>query len=230
MGLHYDGINAFAAAVDVAVALRELEQVLRDRRSALEFSSASDRAGESIMLVGGVSGGGTNFNIVPAEFGFTVDRRPNADEDYGEARQELLALLASARERGVDLDWEVLQDAPSAVTPIGSEFVQAVAGAVSAVTGALPTVTCCPGVLEARVYAQLQIPAVAFGPGVIERMHGPEEDVPIANLVDAAAIYAEVADKARPRADRVALGAAPSGDAAQGNGASSPSRLIAKRR
>jgi acetylornithine deacetylase/succinyl-diaminopimelate desuccinylase-like protein len=28
---------------------------------------------------------------------------------------------------------------------------------------------------------------------VIERMHGPDEDVPIANLVDAAAIYAEVA-------------------------------------
>jgi succinyl-diaminopimelate desuccinylase len=193
VGLHYEGVNAFAGAVDVAVALRELERAVRQRRSALRFSSDSDRAAESIMLVGGVSGGGTNFNIVPAEFSFTVDRRPNADESYEEAKRELLALLASHRERGVDLDWQVLQDAPSAVTRADSEFVHTVAGAVTAVTGTMPTPTCCPGVLETRVYHQLGIPAVAFGPGVIEQMHGPGEDVPVANLVDAAAIYAEVA-------------------------------------
>src|SRR5215216_6969893 len=193
VGLHYEGVNAFAAAVDVALALREFEQVLRGRRSALEFSSSSRRAGESIMLVGGDSGGGTNFNIVPEEFSFTVDRRPNADENYDEAKRELLALLASPRERGVDLDWQVLQDAPSAVTPAGGDFVQSVAGAVTAITGAMPTVTCCPGVLEIRVYDGLGIPAVAFGPGLIERMHGPDEDVPIANLGTAAAIYTEVA-------------------------------------
>jgi succinyl-diaminopimelate desuccinylase len=193
VGLHYEGVNAFAAAVDVAVSLRELEEVVSERRCALEFSSPADRARESIMLVGGVSGGGTNFNIVPAEFSFTVDRRPNPDESYDEAKRELLALLASARARGVDLDWQVLQDAPSAVTPAGGHFVQAVAGAVTEVTGAIPTVTCCPGVLETRVYGRLGIPAVAFGPGLIERMHSPDEDVPIANLVDAAAIYASVA-------------------------------------
>jgi succinyl-diaminopimelate desuccinylase len=194
VGLHYEGVNAFAAAVDVAVALRELEQVLRERKSALAFSSLDERAGESIMLVGGVSGGGTNFNIFPAEFSFTIDRRPNADEDYDEAKRELLALLASLRERGIELDWQVLQDAPSAVTPANDDFVRTVARAVTRVTGgATPTVTCCPGVLETRIYDRLGVPAVAFGPGLIERMHGPDEDVPIANLIDAAAIYAEVA-------------------------------------
>ncbi len=193
VGLHYEGVNAFAGAVEVAATLGELEQALRERRSGLEFSSPSDRSAESIMLVGGVSGGDTNFNIVPAEFSFTVDRRPNPEENYDEAKRELLDLLASARDGGVELDWEVLQDAPSAVTPAGSDFVQAVAGAVTAVTGSAPTVTCCPGVLETRVYHQLGIPAVAFGPGLIERMHGPDEDVPIANLVDASAIYAELA-------------------------------------
>jgi succinyl-diaminopimelate desuccinylase len=193
VGLHYEGVNAFAGAVEVAAALGELEHALRERRSGLEFSSPSERAAESIMLVGGVSGGGTNFNIVPAEFSFTVDRRPNPEENYDEAKQELLDVLASARDGGVELDWKVLQDAPSAVTPAGSDFVQAVAEAVTAVIGTAPTVTCCPGVLETRVYDQLGIPAVAFGPGLIERMHGPDEDVPIANLVDAAAIYAELA-------------------------------------
>lgn len=193
VGLHYEGVNAFEAAIDVTLALRELAQRLRKRVSVLDFASSNPRAAESIMLVGGLSGGGTNFNIVPAEFSFTVDRRPNADEDYDEAKKELLALLASARARGVDLDWQILQDAPSAVTPTGSDFVTTVAAAVTAVTGTPPTVTCCPGVLEVRVYDQLGIPAVAFGPGLIDRMHDPDEDVPIPNLVAAAAIYADVA-------------------------------------
>lgn len=193
VGLHYEGVNAFAAAVDVTLALRELERALRERLSPLDFSSSDPRAAESIMLVGGISGGGTNFNIVPAEFSFTVDRRPNADEDYDEAKRELVAVLESVRAGGVDLDWQVLQDAPSAVTPTGSDFVGKVAAAVAEVTGTPPTLTCCPGVLEVRVYDQLGIPAVAFGPGLIERMHGPDEDVPIPNLVAAAAIYADVA-------------------------------------
>lgn len=190
VGLHYEGVNAFDAAVDVVLSLRGLEQALRERKSALAFSSADPRAAESIMLVGGVVRGGTNFNIVPDELSFTVDRRPNADESYDDAREEILGLLQAAR---ADLSWEVLQDARSAVTPGESDLVRAVAGAAAAVTGRAPSVTCCPGVLETRVYNRLGIPAVAFGPGLIERMHAPDEDVPVANLVEAARIYAKVA-------------------------------------
>jgi succinyl-diaminopimelate desuccinylase len=191
VGLHYEGVNAFAAGVDVALALRGLERALRERKSALDFGSSDGRADESIMLVGGVAGGGTNFNIVPDEFSFTVDRRPNPDEDYDDAKQELLDLLAGFAAEGVSIEWEVLQDAPSAVTPADGEFVRTVAAAVAAAAGTPPTVTCCPGVLEIRVYDRSGIPAVAFGPGLIDKMHSPDEDVPIANLVAAATIYAE---------------------------------------
>jgi succinyl-diaminopimelate desuccinylase len=192
-GLHYEGRNAFAAAVDVVLALRELEQELRERTSTFTFAASHPRAAESIMLVGGVSGGGTNFNIVPDQFTFTIDRRPNADEDYEEAKRELLAVLETARQRGADIDREVLQDARSAVVPTESDFVQAVAGTVARVTGTAPSVTCRPGVLETRLYSRLGIPAVAFGPGLIERMHAPNEDVPIDNLTAATKIYADVA-------------------------------------
>jgi succinyl-diaminopimelate desuccinylase len=193
VGLHYEGVNAFAAGVDVAVALQELEQVLRERKSMLTFSSPDPRASESIMLVGGVAAGGTNFNIVPDRFTFTIDRRPNADESYDEVKKELLTLLEAAGDRGVDLEWEILQDARSAVTSVDDPFVQTLAAAVAERTDAAPSITCCPGVLEIRVYRRLGIPAVAFGPGLAERMHSPHEDVPIANLVDATAIYADVA-------------------------------------
>ena len=83
-----------------------------------------------------------------------------------------MAILESARADGVDLSWEVLQDARCG-EPSESDFVQAVAGAAAAVTGPAPSVTCCPGVLETRVYSRLGIPAVAFGPGLIDRMHSP---------------------------------------------------------
>jgi succinyl-diaminopimelate desuccinylase len=192
-GLHYEGRNAFAAAVDVVLALRELEQGLRGRKSSLTFAAGDPRAAESIMLVGGVSGGGTNFNIVPDRFSFTIDRRPNAEEDFEEAKGELLAILAGAQERNGDVAWEVLQDARSAVTPAESAFVQAVAAAVGSVTGAAPSVTCCPGVLETRIYNRLGVPAVAFGPGLIDQMHEPDEYVPIENLAAAVSVYVQVA-------------------------------------
>jgi succinyl-diaminopimelate desuccinylase len=193
VGLHYEGENAFAAAVDVVLALRELERRLPERRSELAFTSDDARAAESIMLVGGVSGGGTNSNIVPDEFSFTVDRRPNADEDYDEAKGEVVAVLEAARARNIAIEWEVLQEARGAVTPAESEFVQAVAAGVARATGTAPSVTCCPGVLETRVYHRLGVPAVAFGPGLMERMHGPDEDVPVENLVAAARAYTAVA-------------------------------------
>ena len=195
VGLHYEGVNAFAGAVDAATALRGLEHELGERKSALAFGSSDPSAAQSIMLVGGLAGGGTNFNIVPNRFSFTIDRRPNPDEDYEAAKQELLALLESLREGGLDLDWEVLQDAAGALIPADGDFVCTVVAAVAEVTGSEPVPTCCPGVLETRVYNRLGIPAVAFGPGLIERMHGPDEDVPVANLGAAARTYSAVARK-----------------------------------
>jgi succinyl-diaminopimelate desuccinylase len=197
VGLHYEGVNAFAGAVDVALALRGLETALRGRRSGLAFASDDPRAAESILLAGGLAAGGTSFNVVPAGFSFTVDRRPNPEEDFDEAKAELVALLEACRGRGIDVGWEVLQDARSAVTPAADGLVEAVAASVEAVTGARPSVTCSPGVLEIRVYRRLGIPAVAFGPGLIEEMHGPGERVPVANLVAAARIYAEAATRVR---------------------------------
>ncbi|HUJ56744.1 MAG TPA: ArgE/DapE family deacylase [Gaiellaceae bacterium] len=193
VGLHYDGSNAFTSATDLVQELRTLEHTLQSRESALTFGSPNPRARESIMLIGGVADGGTNFNIVPDRFSFTIDRRPNPDEDYDAARRELLGLLDVARTNGLNLEWEVLQDAVSAVTPPDHDFVDTVATAIADVTGNRPLPTCCPGVLETRIYSRLGIPAVAFGPGLIDKMHSPDEDVPAANLSAAARIYAAIA-------------------------------------
>jgi succinyl-diaminopimelate desuccinylase len=193
VGLHYEGRNAFLDAADAVAALRRLEADLEERRCALPFASTDPRASESIMLVGGIAGGGTNFNVVPDAFHFTIDRRPNPDEDFEAAKDEVLAVLHGIRRRGIELDWEVLQDAPSSATAADDPFVRTVAAAAETTVGVPVPLSCCPGVLETRVYAAAGVPAVAFGPGLIDQMHGPDEYVPAANLAAAAAVYVEVA-------------------------------------
>jgi succinyl-diaminopimelate desuccinylase len=192
VGLHYEGRNAFLDALALVSTLQPLQEALRERQSTFAFASSHPRAPESIMLVGGFAGGGANFNIVPDEFSFTIDRRPNADEDYAEAKGELLAALEAAR-REIEIEWEVLQDAESSLTPRDDPFVTTVADAAAQATGNPPSLTCCPGVLETRVYRAAGIPAVAFGPGLIDQMHGRAEEVPVPNLVAASKTYVAVA-------------------------------------
>ena len=193
VGLHYEGSNAFETALQAVSALQPLQEALRDRLSHLAFASEHPRARESIMLVGGLAEGGTSFNVIPERFSFTIDRRPNPEEDYDEATAELEQALQAAKRRGVRIVWHVLQDARSAYTPPDSPLARTLADAVGAVTGERPSLTCCPGVLEIRVYHVLGIPALAFGPGLMESMHKPDEHVPVENLAAAAEIYARTA-------------------------------------
>ena len=48
----------------------------------------------------------------------------------------------------------------------------------------------CPGLLEIRFYAQKEIPAFAYGPGLLTISHGPGEYVEIDNIMKHTAIYA----------------------------------------
>jgi succinyl-diaminopimelate desuccinylase len=62
----------------------------------------------------------------------------------------------------------------------------------------------CPGVLETRWYAELGIPAFAYGAGRLEVAHGPDEFIDEAAMRRCAAVYAlfpgEVATATRPPA------------------------------
>ncbi len=53
-----------------------------------------------------------------------------------------------------------------------------------------PSFAMCPGLLETRFYAQAGVPALAYGPGMLEVSHGPNESVSIDALVGSIASYA----------------------------------------
>ena len=188
VGLQYEGVNAFDNMVVVANALTKLKHEVEERSTA--FNIEPDAARRSILMLGGRCEGGTNFNLVPGECSFTVDRRINPEERLSVEKERLLEVLNEVRDSGIDLEIELLQEGESAGVSENNPVARALTGNVRRITGSSPRFEMCPGLLEIRFYAANGIPAFAYGPGILSVSHGPAEYVPIKNIVDCAGIYA----------------------------------------
>ena len=149
-----------------------------------------DPARRSILMMGGRSEGGSNFNLVPERFSFTVDRRINPEEDLEIEKQRLFALLETLKQDKIDLDVETLQEGESAGVSENDPVAQVLARNIEAVTGERSKFEMCPGLLETRFYARKGIPAFAYGPGLLSVSHGPNEFVKVEDIHKCAAVYA----------------------------------------
>lgn len=188
VGLHYCGINAFERMLVAANALLELKAEVESRST--DFGIEPEAARRSILLMGGRCQGGTNFNLVPAECSFTVDRRINPEEDLETEKQRLLTLFDKLRRDGIELDVEILQEGVSSGFSKDEPVAQALAESVEAITGRIPSFEMCPGLLEIRFYSRRGIPAFAYGPGLLSVSHGPDEFVRLDDIYTCTAVYA----------------------------------------
>ena len=188
VGLHFRGVNAFEQAMVVAQAFAALKRRVARRRTRFAIRPAEAR--RSVLLIGGQVAAGTNFNAVPAECSFTLDRRINPEESLAREKRALLALLQRFRKRGIRLDAEIFQEESAAGISAGEPVARAMAESAREIIGRAPKFELCPGLLEIRFYAQRGVPAFAFGPGQLEVAHGPNESVALKNVYDFAAIYA----------------------------------------
>ena len=111
VGLQHQGTNAFERIHRVVERLQELKREVEQRSTRSRVGAEQRR--NSILMLGGQSGGGTNFNVVPEECWFTVDRRINPEENLAEEKARLLGTLEECREMGIPLEWEVFQEAGS---------------------------------------------------------------------------------------------------------------------
>jgi succinyl-diaminopimelate desuccinylase len=203
VGQVHRGDNAFEKMIRVAAPLGALSRELLGKRTA--FPMDSDDARGSMLLVGGSAGAGAGFNVVPGSAWFSVDRRFNPEEDLGEELARLTETIErAAADAGAEVTVEVLQRAPSAGTSQTHPAALALAACVERVEGPPPRFEMCPGVLETRWYAELGIPAFAYGAGRLEVAHGPDEFIDEAAMRRCAAVYAlfpgEVATATRPPA------------------------------
>jgi len=193
VGLQHQGENAFERMHFVVERLQELKQVVEQRST--NFNIGADQAGHSILMLGGQSGGGANFNVVPQECWFTLDRRINPEEDLAEEKSKLIATLESCKRGGIPIEWEILQEGQSSACREEEPLGEALARSVRAVTGEAPRFELCPGLLETRFYAAQGVPAFAYGPGLLSVAHGPNEYVDLRKMIDCAAIYALTANE-----------------------------------
>jgi succinyl-diaminopimelate desuccinylase len=189
VGRAHLGVNAFEGMLRVAQPLATLAHELLDKRTS--FPMDSDAARGSMLVVGGSTGSGANFNVVPGSAWFSVDRRFNPEEDLEPELGRLTHTIAeAAAEAGVEVTVDILQRAPSASTPATDPAAVALARSIAEIEGAAPRFELCPGVLEIRWYAQVGIPAFAYGGGRLDVSHGPDEFIDEAAMRRCAAVYA----------------------------------------
>lgn len=188
VGLQHRGENSFDQMVRVVERLQLLKREVEQRETTR--APGADRRRNSILMLGGQSGGGVNFNVVPDQSWFTVDRRINPEEDLETEKVRLIEVLEQCRREGIRLDWHIFQEGRASFCSADEKLGRALSNSVKAVTGEAPPFEMCPGLLEIRFYNALQIPAYAYGPGLLSVAHGPNEYVDMRKVHDCAAIYA----------------------------------------
>ncbi|MEP6811730.1 MAG: ArgE/DapE family deacylase [Actinomycetota bacterium] len=191
------GDNAFEKMIAIARPVTELSHDLLNKPT--NFPVESEKARGSMLVVGGEAGGGANFNVVPGSSWFSIDRRFNPEEDLDEEVARLMNTIEEAAQAiGADYTIDVLQRAPSARTEEAHPVSQTLASCVARIEGDSPRFLMCPGVLETRWYAQLGVPAFAYGAGRLDVSHGPNEYIEEAAMWRCAAVYALFAGEMLP--------------------------------
>ena len=188
VGLQHLGENAFERMHVVVAKLQQLKREVEQQATSRNIGSQQSR--NSILMLGGESGGGTNFNVVPEQCWFTIDRRINPEENLATEKSNLVAVLQRCQQDGIPLDWEIFQEGSSSACDEHAPPAQALSEIITAVTAEPPRFEMCPGLLETRFYAAQGIPALAYGPGLLSVSHGPNEYIDLRRIVTTAAIYA----------------------------------------
>lgn len=185
VGLRHQGENAFQRLHAVAGPLLAFADRLLDEHTELDVDSPDARG--SMMVVGGALGAGASFNVVPGSAWLSVDWRFNPE-------RTLEGELARLRQQiGADVAVEILQAQPASVTAKDDPQAVRLAACVERVEGAAPRFQVCPGVLETRWYAQLGIPAFAYGGGRLDVSHGPDEFIDEGAMRRCAVVYGRFA-------------------------------------
>jgi len=189
VGQAHRGVNAFQQMVQVAAPLAALAAELAARHTGVAMDEHDARG--SMLVVGGRCGGGSNFNVVPGSAWFTIDGRYNPEEDLEGALERLTRTIkGAAKDIGAAVTVDVLQLQPSARTDETHPAAAALSRCITVVEAAPPRFVMCAGVLDIRWYAQLGIPAFAYGAGRLAVSHGPHESIDEAAMRRCAAVYA----------------------------------------
>jgi succinyl-diaminopimelate desuccinylase len=164
-------------------------------------------AARATLNVNGVSGGqpvdGIQTPCVADRCRAVFDRRFLIEEGFETVKAEIEALLArtAARIPGVRYEVEDLMVVHPTQAPEGSPLILALRRNVAAVLGREAAIVASPGTYDQKHFARIAgvEHCVAYGPGVLELAHQPDEWCSIEDLVNATHVLAlTLMDLARP--------------------------------
>ena len=181
---------------------RELWPALAARRTAMPV--VPDGAAAATLNVNSIHGGGGEGHDglpspnVPHSCRMTIDRRFLAEERIEDVRDEIAALLdrvAAERPSARFAIREIMTVLPTMTDP-DAPVVRALDRSIERILGRSPRHVASPGTYDQKHVTRLgRIDGcVAYGPGMLELAHRPDEFVVIADMIAAAKVMARALD------------------------------------
>ncbi len=184
---------------------RTLWPLLAGRHTEMPVIPEGARA--STLNVNSIHGGepdlGPEFTGLPApcvadRCRITIDRRFLVEEDPAEVKREIAALMERVRERRPGFRYEIrdlFEVAPS-MTERDAPVVRTTAAAIERVLGRQADYVVSPGTYDQKHIDRIGKlkNCIAYGPGVLEMAHQPDEWIGVTDMIDSARVMALVLD------------------------------------
>ncbi len=138
--------------------------------------------------------GGLPAPCVPDRCRITIDRRFLIEEDIAEVKSEIAALMERVRARRPQLTYEIrdLFEVQPTMTDRDAPVVRGVADAISRVLDRHAQFVVSPGTYDQKHIDRIGRlkNCIAYGPGILDLAHQPDEWVGIDDMADAAGVMA----------------------------------------
>ncbi|MDH3229793.1 MAG: acetylornithine deacetylase/succinyl-diaminopimelate desuccinylase family protein [Alphaproteobacteria bacterium] len=190
------GMGAFLDRLE-----RDLYPALNQRRTAMPV--IPDGARFSTLNLNSIHGGldevddGFPSALVADSCRLVLDRRYLIEESEDEVRREILDLLEAVRAERPEFRYALrdLWSVPPVMTDADSDLVRALDRAIEAVLGRRARHVASPGTYDQKHVQRIGHlrDCVAYGPGILDLAHQPDEYVGIDDMVEAAKVMAAAA-------------------------------------
>jgi succinyl-diaminopimelate desuccinylase len=145
-------------------------------------------------IVGGQAGDAVQSPCVADRCRAVFDRRFLLEEGFEKARGEVVELLQALERRVPALQYELkdLMVVHPVQAPAGSPLVASLSRNISAVLGREAPLIASPGTYDQKHFARIAgvEHCVAYGPGVLELAHQPDEWCAVEDIVNSAKVMA----------------------------------------
>ncbi len=191
------GVSAIEHMGEVLHAVRtELQPALAGRHTAMPVVPAGAR--QATINTNGVIGGqpveAVQSPCVADSCHATFDRRFLLEEGFEATRAEVVALLDGVATRVPQFRYELTDRmvVHPVQTPLDSPLIGTMDRIITDVLGAPPALVASPGTYDHKHFTRLGGIAhcVAYGPGILELAHQPDEYCAIADLINATRVLA----------------------------------------